>query len=106
MTAKDYVYLSLILLSAAVFYWTGFYGGFTSTLREIKRREDALASEKDLEVLPEPGLSAPALTMDTLASGARSSRRSIRPAHAPASSSAVGMHGVPFPAAKVYFGRN
>lgn len=97
MSAKDYVYLSLILLSAVVFYWTGFYGGFTSTLRELKRREDALNRSKDLEVVPEPPLLIPVDTEGT----AMAARRSTRPVTASA-----GIHGVPLPASKVFFGRN
>ena len=40
MPAKDAVYLSLLALTAVVFYWTGFYGGFNATLRIFKRQEE------------------------------------------------------------------
>lgn len=39
MTTKDLIYLSLLVLSAVVFYAMGFYGGFDSTIKELRRRE-------------------------------------------------------------------
>ncbi len=98
MSAKDYVYLSLILLSAVVFYWTGFYGGFSSTLRELKRREDVLNRIQDLEIVPEPPLLVP---VNAERHSSLSARRGNRPVLANA-----GIQGMPFPESKVYFGRN
>lgn len=97
MSAKDYVYLSLIFLSAVVFYWTGFYGGFSSTLRELKRREDVLDRIQDLEIVPEPPLLVPV----NAERHSPSARRGTRPVLANA-----GIQGMPFPESKVYFGRN
>lgn len=50
MTTKDIVYLSLLALSAIVFYWAGFYGGFNTTLKILQARENETANESDLEV--------------------------------------------------------
>ncbi|MBI3869055.1 MAG: hypothetical protein HY299_11060 [Verrucomicrobia bacterium] len=49
MTTKDYVYLSLLALSAVVFYWTGFYGGFNTTLKMLQHKEDDQNSAQDFE---------------------------------------------------------
>lgn len=50
MTTKDIVYLSLLALSAIVFYWAGFYGGFNTTLKILQAKENEAANESDLEV--------------------------------------------------------
>lgn len=50
MTTKDYVYLSFLALTAVIFYWVGFYGGFNTTLKVLQSRED---EELETESLPQ-----------------------------------------------------
>ena len=50
MTTKDLVYLSLLALSAIVFYWAGFYGGFNTTLKILKAKDDEVANDGDIEL--------------------------------------------------------
>lgn len=50
MTTKDLVYLSLLALSAIVFYWAGFYGGFNTTLKILKAKDDEAANDQDIEL--------------------------------------------------------
>ncbi|MBL9166358.1 MAG: hypothetical protein JNN07_01315 [Verrucomicrobiales bacterium] len=57
MTTKDLVYLSLLALSAIVFYWAGFYGGFNTTLRILKAKDDEAVNDTDIELsVPEQPL--------------------------------------------------
>ena len=50
MTTKDLVYLSLLALSAIVFYWAGFYGGFNTTLKILKAKDDEAVNPGDIEL--------------------------------------------------------
>ena len=50
MTTKDLVYLSLLALSAIVFYWAGFYGGFNTTLKILKATDDEAGNDRDIEL--------------------------------------------------------
>lgn len=50
MTTKDLVYLSLLALSAIVFYWAGFYGGFNTTLKILKAKDEEGMADQDIEL--------------------------------------------------------
>lgn len=79
MTTKDLVYLSLLALSAIVFYWAGFYGGFNTTLKILKAKDDEALDNGDIElsVVEQPLLSlnavdevAPSRRQNTVTVGA------------------------------------
>ena len=90
MTTKDYVYLSLLALSAVVFYWAGFYGGFNTTLKMLQHKEDENSSE-DFEPKSDQ------LELASLSPIAPESRRATTPAPT------TGAH---FPIQDLSFGRN
>lgn len=91
MTTKDYVYLSLLALTAVAFYWTGFYGGFNTTLKMLQEKENLGTADSDFEL--KTGVEAPkeSVPMTTMMPPVRET--------APAS-------GVHFPIRDSLFGRN
>ena len=89
MTTKDYVYLSLLALTAVLFYWTGFYGGFNTTLKMLQHKEDEGNGSPDFEVKPVVGVPVSQLSLVTPPA------REVTPAGS-----------VPFPIRGSLFGRN
>ncbi len=89
MTTKDYVYLSLLALTAVLFYWTGFYGGFNTTLKMLQHKEDEGNGSSDFEVKPLVGAPVSELALTTPPS------REVTPAGS-----------APFPIHGSLFGRN
>jgi hypothetical protein len=57
MTAKDYVYLSLLALSALVFYYQGFYSGLS---KSRKLAAMLFSTQDSFTELPPPELEAEA----------------------------------------------
>ncbi|HAM73949.1 MAG TPA: hypothetical protein DCM86_20155 [Verrucomicrobiales bacterium] len=104
MTAKDAVYFSIIALTAVVFYWTGFYGGFNATLRILRRQEE---EEERRAVDFEPaGQLMPPMAMGRGGEGLSLEGVPARVSHPAHGSGSMAQGGLGLPASNVYFGRN